>query len=95
VERATSLVRREGADVCDRSRRTVPNWAGATLAGAAFGFDPLSLRLTTALEIHSVEARHATAEVMHLRAERAWVGAFDQPMTKEQVLAVAKSFFAH
>jgi len=68
---------------------------GATLAEvAAFGFDPLSFRLTTALEIHSVEARHA-AEVRHLRAERAWVGAFDEPMTKEQVLAMAKSFFAH
>jgi hypothetical protein len=50
--------------------------------------------LTTALKIHSVEARHA-AEVRHLRAERAWVGAFDKPMTKEQVLAVAKPFFAH
>jgi hypothetical protein len=197
VERAASLARREGADVCDRSRWSVLNWAGATLAGAAaFGFDPLSLRLTealakngvvdldtgdiallnyayaleqleaafytavmaspysgmtryersvlsdvkgheiahadvfqnyetfigvaqtfedtgvaafkgqlpsfaehgevltTALKIHSVEARHA-AEVRHLRAERAWVGAFDKPMTKEQVLAVAKPFFAH
>jgi rubrerythrin len=50
--------------------------------------------LTTALKIHSVEARHA-AEVRRLRAERAWVGAFDKPMTKEQVLAVAKPFFAH
>lgn len=39
MERATSLARREGTDVCDRSRRTVLNWAGATLAGAAaFGF---------------------------------------------------------
>jgi Ferritin-like domain len=50
--------------------------------------------LTTALKIHSVEARHA-AEVRQLRAERAWVGTFDKPMTKEQVLAVAKPFFAH
>jgi hypothetical protein len=55
VERATSLARRDGADVCDRSRRTVLNWAGATLAGvAAFGFDPLSLRLTEALAKNGV-----------------------------------------
>jgi hypothetical protein len=50
--------------------------------------------LTTALKIYSVEARHA-AEVRHLRAKKAWVGAFDKPMTKEQVLAVAKPFFVH
>jgi hypothetical protein len=30
-----------------------------------------------------------------LRAERVWIGAFDKPMTKEQVLAVAKPFLAH
>jgi hypothetical protein len=40
VERATSYV-------CDRSRRTVLNWAGA--GAAALGLDPLSLRLTEAL----------------------------------------------
>lgn len=50
MERATSLARRGGTDVCDRSRPTVLNWAGATLAGAAaFGLDPLSFRLTEAL----------------------------------------------
>ena len=50
MERATSLARRDEADVCDRSRRTVLNWAGATLAGAAaLDLDPLSLRLTEAL----------------------------------------------
>ena len=55
MERATSLARREGADVCGRSRRTVLNWAGATLAGtAALGFDPLSLRLTDALAKNGV-----------------------------------------
>jgi hypothetical protein len=55
VERAASLARREGADVCDRSRRSVLNWAGATLAGAAaFGFDSLSLRLTEALAKNGV-----------------------------------------
>jgi hypothetical protein len=54
VKRATSLARRERADVCDRSRRTVLNWEG-TLAGAvAFGFDPLSLRLTEALAKNGV-----------------------------------------
>jgi hypothetical protein len=48
VERATSYV-------CDRSRRTVLNWAGATLAGAAaLGLDPLSLRLTEALAKNGV-----------------------------------------
>ena len=50
--------------------------------------------LTTAPKIHSVEAMHA-AEVRHLRAEKAWVGAFYKPMTKEQVLVVAKPFFVH
>jgi hypothetical protein len=49
VERTTSSSRREGADVCDRSRRTVLNWAGATLAEGALRLDPLSLRLTDAL----------------------------------------------
>jgi hypothetical protein len=48
VERATSYV-------CDRSRRTVLNWAGATLAGAAaLGLDPLSFRLTEALAKNGV-----------------------------------------
>ena len=43
MERAASLARREGADVCDRSRRSVLNWAGATLTGAAaFGFEALA-----------------------------------------------------
>jgi hypothetical protein len=43
VERATSYV-------CDRSRRSVLNSAGATLAGAAsLCLDPPSLRLTEAL----------------------------------------------
>lgn len=47
--------------------------------------------LTTALQIHSVEARHA-AEVRAVRGVRPWTGAFDQPMTKAQVLAAAKPF---
>jgi Ferritin-like domain len=47
--------------------------------------------LTTALQIHSVEARHA-AEVRRIRGVKSWTGAFDQPMTKAQVLAAAKPF---
>jgi hypothetical protein len=48
VERATSYV-------CDRSRRTILNWAAATLAGAAaLGLDPLSFRLTEALAKNGV-----------------------------------------
>ena len=47
--------------------------------------------LTVALQIHSVEARHA-AEVRRIRGGKSWVGAFDQPMTKSQVLAAVKPF---
>lgn len=49
--------------------------------------------LTTALQIHSVEARHA-AEVRRVRGVKSWTGAFDQPMTKAQVLAAATPFIA-
>ncbi len=49
--------------------------------------------LSTALRIHSVEARHA-AEVRRVRNVRAWDGAFDKPMTKAQVLAAARPFIA-
>ena len=49
--------------------------------------------LTTALQIHSVEARHA-AEVRRVRGVKAWTGAFDKPMTKAQVLAIARPFIA-
>lgn len=49
--------------------------------------------LTTALQIHSVEARHA-AEVRRIRGVKSWTGAFDQPMSKAQVLAAAKPFIA-
>ena len=49
--------------------------------------------LTTALQIHSVEARHA-AEVRRVRGVKAWTGAFDKPMSKAQVLAIAKPFIA-
>lgn len=47
--------------------------------------------LTTALRIHSVEARHA-AEVRRVRGVRAWDGAFDKPMSMGQVLAAARPF---
>ena len=49
--------------------------------------------LTTALQIHSVEARHA-AEVRRVRGEKSWTGAFDKPLTKAAVLAIAKPFIA-
>ncbi|GAB3541864.1 ferritin-like domain-containing protein [Spirosoma fluminis] len=75
--------------------------------------------LQTALQIHSVEARHAS-EVRRLRGQKGWVSntaqttfnqggvdlkalnlgksddalreAFDEPLTKDQVLAIAKPF---
>lgn len=48
--------------------------------------------LTVALQIHSVEARHA-AEVRRLRGQSPWDGgAFDEPMSKEDVLAAATPF---
>jgi len=49
--------------------------------------------LTTALRIHSVEARHA-AEVRRIRGVRPWTGAFDKPLSKRQVLAAARPFIA-
>ncbi len=47
--------------------------------------------LTVALQIHSVEARHA-AMVRRIGGKKAWDDAFDKPMTKEEVLAAAKPF---
>lgn len=49
--------------------------------------------LTTALQIHSVEARHASA-VRPLIGKPGWDGAFDKPKTKSEVLAAAKPFLA-
>ena len=49
--------------------------------------------LTTALQIHSVEARHA-AEVRRIGSLSSWDGAFDKPKTKAQVLAAATPFLA-
>ena len=47
--------------------------------------------LTTALRIHSVEARHA-AEVRRIRGVKSWTGAFDKPMSMAQVLSAARPF---
>ena len=47
--------------------------------------------LTAALQIHSVEARHAAA-VRRIAGMKAWDGAFDEPKTKEEVLAAAGPF---
>ncbi|MDQ6765178.1 MAG: ferritin-like domain-containing protein [Verrucomicrobiota bacterium] len=47
--------------------------------------------LTAALRIHSVEARHA-AEVRRLRGVNAWTGAFDEALSKEEVLAMVSPF---
>jgi rubrerythrin len=47
--------------------------------------------LTAALQIHSVEARHA-AVVRRIGGKKAWDTAFDEPMTKEDVLAAATPF---
>ncbi len=47
--------------------------------------------LTAALRIHSVEARHA-AEIRRLRGKKAWDGAFDEALSKEEVLAMVSPF---
>ncbi len=61
-------------------------------AGNLIGSDDI---LTVALQIHSVEARHA-AEVRRIRNESPWDGgAFDEPKTKEEVLAAATPFLVN
>lgn len=49
--------------------------------------------LTTALQIHSVEARHAAA-VRPIIGKGTSDGAFDKPLTMKQVLAAATPFLA-
>ncbi len=49
--------------------------------------------LTVALQIHSVEARHAS-EVRRIGLKFGWSGAFDKPMSKKAVLAAATPFLA-
>jgi hypothetical protein len=59
-------------------------------AGNLIGNDDI---LTAALQIHSVEARHA-AIVRRIGGKKPWDGAFDEPMSKEDVLAAAGPFLA-
>lgn len=49
--------------------------------------------LTVALQIHSVEARHAS-EVRRIGLKFGWDGAFDKPMSKNAVLAAATPFLS-
>ena len=49
--------------------------------------------LTVALQIHSVEARHAS-EVRRIGLKFGWDSAFDKPMSKAAVLAAATPFLA-
>ena len=49
--------------------------------------------LTVALQIHSVEARHA-AEVRRIGLRLGWDSAFDKPLSKSAVLAAATPFLA-
>ncbi|MET3927758.1 ferritin-like domain-containing protein [Devosia sp. 2618] len=49
--------------------------------------------LTVALQIHSVEARHA-AEVRRIGLKIGWDSAFDKPLSKSAVLAAATPFLA-
>ncbi len=63
----------------------------AAYKGQAAKLIPNDGILTAALQIHSVEARHA-AEVRRIGGKKAWDGAFDEPMTKEEVLAAAGPF---
>ena len=49
--------------------------------------------LTAALQIHSVEARHA-ARVRQFLDMKSWDAVFDEPMTKEMVLEAATPFLA-
>ena len=59
-------------------------------AGNLIGNDDL---LQTALQIHSVEARHA-AIVRKIGGKKPWDGAYDEPMSKDEVLAAAAPFLA-
>jgi hypothetical protein len=65
----------------------------AAYKGQAAVLIPADDILQTALQIHSVEARHA-AIVRKIGGKKSWDGAFDEPMTKEEVLAAAKPFLA-
>ncbi len=59
--------------------------------GQAANLMTSSTLLTAALRIHSVEARHA-AEIRRLRGVKPWTGAFDEALSKEEVLAMVSPF---
>lgn len=59
-------------------------------AGNLIEYDDL---LTAALQIHSVEARHA-AIVRKIGGKKSWDGAYDEPMSMDEVLAAAGPFLA-
>ena len=59
--------------------------------GQAANLITSSKLLTAALRIHSVEARHA-AEIRRLRGVKPWDGAFDEALSKEEVLAMVSPF---
>lgn len=59
-------------------------------AGNLAGNDAI---LTTALQIHSVEARHAS-EVRRISGKLGWNSAFDKPLSKSAVLKAATPFLA-
>ena len=71
--------------------QTLEDTGVAAYAGQAPVLMGADAALTTALRIHSVEARHA-AEVRLVRGVRPWQGATDKPMTKQQVLAAVAPF---
>lgn len=63
----------------------------AAYKGQAGNLITSSSLLTAALRIHSVEGRHA-AEIRRLRGVKPWTGAFDQPLTKNEVMARVSLF---
>jgi hypothetical protein len=63
----------------------------AAYKGQATKLMPNDDILTAALQIHSVEARHA-AEVRRIGGKKAWDSAFDEPMSKQEVLEAAQPF---
>jgi hypothetical protein len=65
----------------------------AAYAGQAPALMGSDAALTTALRIHSVEARHA-AEIRIVRGVKPWKGATDKPMGKGQVLSAIRPFLA-
>lgn len=71
--------------------QTLEDTGVAAYAGQAPGLAGGGDLLTTALRIHSVEARHA-AEVRLVNGIKPWKGATDKPMTKQQVLTAIKPF---